>query len=639
MLYALVLSCLIAWPPADPIAEALARPILSSGQTLAEVQHFVATRIPLMTEVRDAREWAERATAYRDDVLSRVIFRGEAARWRSLPTRPEWLGTIDGGPGYRIKKLRFEAVPGLWVPALLYEPTDLRGPAPVVLNVNGHDPDGKAAASKQLRCINLAKNGMIALNLEWIGMGQLAGKANDHGLLNAIDLCGTGGIAVHYLAMTRGLDILLGLPHADPDRVGVTGLSGGGWQTIFVSALDMRVTLSDPVAGYSSFRTRVRYLEDLGDSEQTPCDLATIVDYTHLTAMMAPRPTLLTFNANDDCCFAAPHALPPLLDAARPVFALFGAEGNLRSHVNLDPGNHNYGLDNRQSLYQMMSDQWSRASAVINPREVASESEIKTAEELAVPLPTANLGLRDLARDLAETLPRRDRPRDRPFLKSLVKPIAGSVTVQVVAESEDQGREVVQGTLKIGTSWTIPFVEITPKDATETVILIGDEGRKALAHPAETWLGAGKRVVAVDLYGFGEAVPPSHGYLFSLAVGTVGERPLGLDCGQLLAVARWWKDRDGKAPTLVADGPRSSLIAMVVAALGPNDVKGLVLHRPLASLKDSITEGRTFEESPEVFCFGLLEWFDVRDLASLIAPRPILLNDADDRARAAINNR
>ena len=39
-------------------------------------------------------------------------------------------------------------------------------------------------------------------------------------------------------------------------------------------------------------------------------------------------------------------------------------------------------------------------------------------------------------------------------------------------------------------------------------------------------------MVAIDLYGFGEAVTPSHLYLYGLLIGTVGERPLGVDCGQ-----------------------------------------------------------------------------------------------------------
>ncbi len=74
------------------------------------------------------------------------------------------------------------------------------------------------------------------------------------------------------------------------------------------------------------------------DSEQTPSDLAAVADYTHLTALRAPRPTLLTHNAHDSCCFRAGHALGPLLRAAMPVFALYERRNNLRHHVNQDPG-------------------------------------------------------------------------------------------------------------------------------------------------------------------------------------------------------------------------------------------------------------------------------------------------------------
>src|SRR6185436_5101593 len=131
----------------------------------------------------------------RRETFKRVIFRGEAARWRDAKTKVEWLDTIDGGPGYRIRKLRFEALPGLWIPALLYEPAKLSGKVPVMLAVNGHDRDGKAAPYKQERCINLAKRGMIALNVEWLNMGQLAGPGFGHGCMNQLDLCGTSGLA------------------------------------------------------------------------------------------------------------------------------------------------------------------------------------------------------------------------------------------------------------------------------------------------------------------------------------------------------------------------------------------------------------------------------------------------------------
>ena len=104
-------------------------------------------------------------------MLDKIVFRGQAAEWRGAPAQVEWLDRIDGGEGYSIRKLRYEALPGLWIPALLYEPMDISGQVPVVMNVNGHDSKGKAAEYKQIRCINQAKRGMLALNVEWLGMG------------------------------------------------------------------------------------------------------------------------------------------------------------------------------------------------------------------------------------------------------------------------------------------------------------------------------------------------------------------------------------------------------------------------------------------------------------------------------------
>ena len=59
----------------------------------------------------------------------------------------------------------------------------------MVLNVNGHDGGGKAADYKQTRCINQALKGMIALNVEWLGMGQLRGEGFSHARMNQLDLC------------------------------------------------------------------------------------------------------------------------------------------------------------------------------------------------------------------------------------------------------------------------------------------------------------------------------------------------------------------------------------------------------------------------------------------------------------------
>ena len=390
-------------PAIGPLLE---HPVIDSSLALAEVQRFVEARILPMPEIGTVEAWEKYAEKIRREMFERVVFRGAAAGWRSAEPKVEWLETVPGGPGYQIRKLRYEALPGLWIPALLYVPDHVAGKVPVVLNTNGHASTGKVTPYKQIRCINEAKRGMIALNPEWLGMGQLNTPGFEHYRMNQIDLCGTSGLAPFYLSMRRGLDLLLSLEHADPERVAVTGLSGGGWQTIIISSLDTRVTLSDPVAGYSSFTTRARHLSDLGDSEQAPVDLGAVTDYAQLTAMRAPLPTLLTFNAEDDCCFRADHALDPLLAAARPIYELYGKPENLRSHVNHDPGDHNYELDNREAFYRMLGDHFYAGSGNFDPKEIPSDDELKTKDELHVALPDDNADFHTLALTLANELPR-----------------------------------------------------------------------------------------------------------------------------------------------------------------------------------------------------------------------------------------
>lgn len=629
---------------ADRFKDALGQEIIGPRQTHVETRDFVEPRIAKMPQVKTAEEWSKTAEGLRADTLSRVVFRGEAVAWRDAKTRVEWLETLEGGPGYRIKKLRYEALPGLWVPALLYEPTVFRGKAPVVLNVNGHDSKGKAADYKQVRCINQAKRGMIALNVEWFGMGQFRTPGFQHGLINAIDLCGTSGIATHFLAMTRGLDVLLDHEYADPSRVGVTGLSGGGWQTIFISPLDPRVTLTNPVAGYSSFLTRARYASDLGDSEQTPCDLGTVVDYTHLTAMMAPHPTLLTFNARDNCCFAAPHALPPLIEAAAPIFALFGQPGNLVSHVNDDPGTHNYLLDNRQACYQVMSDAWSEGLSVYNPKEIPSDDEVKTSEQLEVDLPANNLDLHTLSLKLSKSLPNHPEISDDPAqiegrrkaLGAIVRPYEANVRAVKVGSEDQDGVSITRWKLSLGTTWTVPAVELSKGKPNGTTIVIADAGRKDTSAAVSALLDQGQRVLAIDLFYFGESELKERPHLWALMVGTVGERPLGLQTGQLTSIARWVQTEHGDAPKIHADGPRTSTIALVAAALEPKAVGGLTLVKPLGSLKELIESSKDYAQAPELFCFGLLESFDLKQIAALVAPRTLRLEDASERARAEL---
>ena len=632
----------------DFVEQVLARPIISLDTGLAEVRLFAEAKVPRMPEVKDLADWQRQADWMRRETLNKVVYRGEAAKWREAPTRVEWQETIPGGPGYRIRKLRYEAVPGFWVPALLYEPEKLEGKIPAVLNFDGHDPEGMFADYKQVRCINIAKRGMIALNVDWIGMGQLKNAENQHGQLNHLDLCGTSGLAVFYMLQTRGVDVLLAHEHVLPAKIAATGLSGGGWQTIFLGSMDPRVALTVPVAGYSSFLTRAHYPSDLGDSEQTPVDLATITDYALMTAMLAPRAALLTFNAKDNCCFASDHALTPLLDAALPIYRLHGEEARLRTHINHDPGTHNYLKDNRQALYRMLGDQFSPGQPDESAEEVPSDSEIKTVDQLRVALPPDQATLHSLAMALSKGLPREPAlPTEkaaalawqadrREQLARIVKSHNYVIQSEAIGTETRDGLTATSWKLRVADHWTIPAVELSHGEPKATTILIADLGRKGARAAAEEVLARGHRVVAVDLFDVGESKIAEKAYLWNLYVSTVGERPLGLQASQLTAVARWSASTSRGPVTVLAIGPRSSTTALVATALETQAIGDLELREAPGSLKESIESATPFDKAPDRFCFGLLERFDLPQLVALAAPRKVLFAAPTLRARTEL---
>ena len=296
------------------------------------------------------------------------------------------------------------------------------------------------------------------------------------------------------------------------------------------------MTLANPVAGYSSFRTRARFFSDLGDSEQTPCDLATVVDYAHLTAMMAPRPLLLTYNYSDNCCFASPHALPPLLDAALPAYNLFGKRQNVRAHINHLPGDHNFGEDNRQALYRMIGEHFYHDDASFIGMEIPCEGEVKDSKRLEVELPANNATFNSIALALSKNLRRR-----KVELREVIRATNYYAQAERVGTAGPAKAGPMNGggatfwKLRMNETWTVPCVELNggPVKAGTTnggtTILFSERGRKSLAKEAETLLQQGKRVLAIDPFYYGESQIRARDFLFALLVAAVGERPWGFN--------------------------------------------------------------------------------------------------------------
>lgn len=287
------------------------------------------------------------------------------------------LHPIVGEPreyeGYSVRNVAFESVPGYWVTGNLYTPTEAEPPYAAVLNTHGHSsahdgPEGwikhgRFKADVQLRAAALARMGAVALTIDMFGYGdqivQLGPDAHRTPIALRMQL---------WNAM-RALDFLEGLDGVDPDRLAVTGHSGGGTQAFLLSALDPRVAVNVPVAMVSGWF--------FGGC---PCESGLPIHRSDehfannaiITALTAPRP-LLVVSDGGDWTHLVPEIEYPFLES---IYGYYDATGNL-ANVHLPDEGHNYGFSKRAAMYPFMAEHLGlELSAILDSSGAINESMI-----------------------------------------------------------------------------------------------------------------------------------------------------------------------------------------------------------------------------------------------------------------------
>jgi dienelactone hydrolase len=603
----------------ERVRPALEEPAVKQDIAAEEIRRYIRDRITPLPASPTANGWAREARRIRERVLREVVYKGWPKEWVDAPLRVEDRGLIPTGPGYRLRKLRYEIVPGMWGAALLYEPEKPAAKAPAILNVNGHvGPPGKSVEYKQKRCIQQARMGAYALNLEWLSYGELSHAENSHYNGAHLDLAGANGLGIFYLAMRKGLDILYEHPGVDRARIGVTGLSGGGWQTIILSALDERVAAAAPVAGYSATISKLERTSDLGDHEQSATDLMAGQDYSHFTAMLAPRPAHLIYNTEDNCCFRGPLVRPHIFDAVIPFYRASGKEDEFGWHENFDPGDHNYQLENRMVAYRFFA----RAFGLKAPeREDALGGEVKTEPELRVGLPEDNLTIAGLARRLAGA-PKGGTAKDLAnvlrFKPARLKHAwaLGNARNRGL-ESESLRFEFENGLSAAGV-WMRAYDGLARGAKLPATILIHDGGKKGAAAAAADRLGRGEQALALDPVLYGDMTPdPPRWFLYARLFFSFGERPLGIQAAQVLALAGWLRESRG-APSvrLQTDGKRSQLLGLAAGALSETGMETASVNG-IKSFSELLTPAADFRLYPELFTIELFKYFDINELSNI----------------------
>ncbi|WP_342648388.1 acetylxylan esterase [Mucilaginibacter sp. CSA2-8R] len=245
--------------------------------------------------------------------------------------------------GYTVENIAIETLPGVYVCGSLYKPLKYKGKIPVVLCPDGHFGDGRYRADGQYRYAMLARMGAMAISYDLFAWGesllQFDGKDHRRSL----------AMTIQALNSFRILDYILSLKDADPTRVAITGASGGGSQTMLVTALDDRIKLSVPVVMLSSYF-----------SGGCPCESGLPVhlcgggtNNDEVAAMAAPRPQLVISDGGDWSANVPDTDLPYL----QKIYGYYG-KIELVQNAHFPKEGHDYGKSKRLAMYDFVAKQF-----------------------------------------------------------------------------------------------------------------------------------------------------------------------------------------------------------------------------------------------------------------------------------------
>jgi cephalosporin-C deacetylase-like acetyl esterase len=293
-------------------------------------------------------EWSKQ----RAELRSKLV-----AAWGGFPEKPCDLDVQKHGElkrdGYTVEKISFQTRPGVRMTANAYVP-DKKGKLPAILQVHGHWKGAKQDPVVQSRCIGAAKLGFFVLCVDAFGAGERGiSKAlgEYHGEMTGATLFPIGlplsGLQVYE--NRRAVDYLLTRPEVDRERIGVTGASGGGNQTMYAAAMDERLKAAVPVCSVGNYQA---YLGAACCMCEVVPGALSFTEESGLLAMTAPR-ALMIVSATRDAPQFSVDAAKVSIKGAMPVFKLFGKEKSLH-HAIFESG-HDYSKPMREAMYGWMT--------------------------------------------------------------------------------------------------------------------------------------------------------------------------------------------------------------------------------------------------------------------------------------------
>lgn len=513
--------------------------------------------------------------------------------------RPSVVGALRR-PGYHIEKIIYESLPGMEVPAHLYIPEALDRRAPAIVFYNGHWwPDSKARPDFQAFCINMARLGFVVLSFDPFGQGERGVSSRDHRRTEAL-LVGVSQQGFAEYETRCALEYLLARPEVDPKRIGMTGASGGGYNTWITAALDDRIAAAVPVVGTSEFAEQIHVCRPLdwyhaAEHCHFVPGLIRFANNHELLAMAAPKPVLIIAASQDQS-----FPLPGIKDVAaygHTLYTTYRAGDKFGLVVDESEG-HGYQRWKREAAYGWFL-RWLLGRGDGGPHtEPPTQTLPADSEELRCFPPGRNKpagpamieAVRRLARDLPPSRPRID-------LAEVLGPRPTAPPAHVLVSNARIQRLLIPSEAGLD----IPAFLLRPDGEVRGVLVaFDDRGKEALASDSviSTALARGWAVCGADPRGIGESATDKTGWVFAVSL-LLGENFAGRqawDVGRVLEALASPGAFPGKSLGLYARGENVCLAATYAIARA-SDPGGVGLRWYL--LRDGFLSFHTFLDRPK----------------------------------------
>ncbi len=567
-----------------------------------------------------------------------------AEMWGAFPERtplnPRQVGRIERDD-HVVEKIVFESRPRFHVTANLYRPKDAAGKLPAIVFPCGHTDSGKAGETYQQFSILMARQGFVVLTWDPVSQGERLqlwdaqkqasaagpGTAEHRVLGNQCYLLGMNLMQYRVWDATRALDYLETRPDVDAERIGIAGQSGGGMTALQFACFDDRLKAAFSACAVATFRHKTEALL-IADPEQILYGtLRYGIDHPELLAAFAPKPLLIG---------AAIRDFVPIAGARRTHAELALVYEKLGAPENLGLAETDAGHGLNRELREAAAGFFVRALAGRNETIEEKPAEAAPAEELFVTASGqaatafASKTVQDFNAERAAAIaPKFATPANADEFSVYSHDIAHRIreVTRVGAFKAEHGIEIPDRMVDAG-----PF-------AKGTAFVVADRGKDDVVvrrNSIDAVVAADYQAIGLDLRGWGDSAAFISSILprfdwddfFAYRSLELGRPLFGQRLKDLLATAPTRTSRRGWYVVGVGIG---GLVAAHAAALDPRILGVASIDAPLSYR--SLVEDPLAEQPVSAYLPGVIGAYEVRDAYAAVAPRPLLIVNAQDARR------